>query len=250
MILYDETTWPTDVLHYLERHHDIFLSWEQERIDQPPKIQVSGNTYDTAIYGLREILSKYNLRGFHCARLTENETAEIVNNGMTPQNGITLKERINKLQSAKIINDKIAKRLKSENQADEENRARMIWFCFFPPYKAEQEGIERFFRSWGGEALYNSHEDDNETGAVLRKIGVPCVVEAEVPISGNPHTFLETKMTRVFLKNRGLNTSECIDHEAYSSKHIPPKNILRVYRYPEKEFIDLTRSDKWNPALE
>jgi hypothetical protein len=56
----------------------------------------------------------------------------------------------------------ILERQKSENQSDEKYRKNMIWFCFFLPKIAGEHGIMRFFRSWGGEALYNSHEKDDD----------------------------------------------------------------------------------------
>lgn len=249
MILYDETTWPIDVLNCIEKHQDIFRGWEQRRIGQLSTMEISGYKYDDAVNDLRSVLSKHTLRGFHCTRLTEVEIGEIINHGMTPQNATSLSERINKLLISNIIDTRISRRLKSENQADEDNRAGMIWFCFFPPHKAGQDGIERFFRSWGGEALYNSHEEDDETGHILREIGIPCVIEADVPIAGSPHSFLEEKMTRTFLIKRGLNTPECIDYEGYSSVHIPVQNIRQIFRFPEAGFMNLTNADKWSPAL-
>ncbi len=42
--------------------------------------------------------------------------------------------------------------------------------------------VGRLFRSWGGEALYNSHEDDLETGPLLRRIGTPCIWIVVLPI--------------------------------------------------------------------
>jgi hypothetical protein len=58
-----------------------------------------------------------------------------------------------------LINWAAATAFASKNQAGDLNRAGKIWFCFFPPHHAGQRGIERFFRYWGGEALYNSHQD-------------------------------------------------------------------------------------------
>lgn len=167
---------------------------------------------------------------------------------MIPQNGRSLHDRIDTLISTGEISEEIGNRLKTENQADEDNRTEMIWFCFFPPHKAEQDGIERFFRSWGGEALYNSHEDDPETGSILGQIGTPCIIEADVPISDGI-LWLETKIARIFLINRGFETPECIDPEGYCSTHIPLQNIRRVLRLPEEDFFKLTDAGNWDPPL-
>lgn len=137
----------------------------------------------------------------------------------------------------------------SENQADEDNRIGMLWFCFFPPHLAGQSGIERFFRSWGGEALYNSHEDDPDTGSALKAIGTPCIIEADVPVEEESIGFLEIKVARIFLKNRGLNTRECVDHEGYTTNPIPAEDIKRVVRFPETDFYKLTGAESWDPPL-
>src|ERR1700676_2031123 len=44
-------------------------------------------------------------------------------------------------------------------------------------------GVGRFFRYWGGEALYNSHQDHAVRGPLLESIGTPCVIQADIPIS-------------------------------------------------------------------
>ena len=125
----------------------------------------------------------------------------------------------------------------------------MLWFCFFEPKIAGEDGIERFFRSWGGEALYNSHERDPETGPVLKRIGTPCIVEAEVPISSLSKSWLTEKMARIFLKKRGLITRECCDFESYADTEIPPETIRKVIKFPEPEFLRLTDCENWDTPL-
>ena len=161
-----------------------------------------------------------------------------------------LRQRIEVLQAGGVISPGIADRLLGENQAHAESRANKIWFCFFPPERGGQRGIERFFRSWGGEALYNLHEGDEETGPILAGIGVPCLVEAYVPIASlEHHSFLDVKVARQFLINRGLQTIEPTDHEDRAKKPISSSYILRIIRYPDKDFLDLTGCANWCPPL-
>ncbi len=139
----------------------------------------------------------------------------------------------------------------NNNQANDANRAGTIWFCFFPPRIAGQWGIERFFKSWGGEALYNSHEDNPITGPILTKIGVPCIIEALVPIESLPrHSWLETKLILRFFISRGFETREDLDHEDRSENPIPAENIIRIIRFPDADFISLTGCSKWKPPLQ
>jgi hypothetical protein len=234
-------SWPDDLLAYLDRHHRLFLDWETE----PRK--VTPFTYDRAIYGLRDALQPYAISGWHCTRLTKPEIATIISTGMQLPDAAMLNRRIDALLNAGFVSETVANRLKTENQAHESNRAGMIWFCFFPPRLAGEQGVARFFRHWGGEALYNSHENDPETGVAIKSIGVPCLVEADVPIAHlEPHGGLDFKVVQRFLIHRGYQTRESVEHEDRTKRPLPAENVRRVISFPEPEFIRLTGCDSWS----
>ncbi len=246
------SAWPGDVLDYLGRHHALFLDWETGK----PGISSSyeralerAKAYDRAIYGLRDALQPYAITGWHCTRLTQTEVATIILTGMHLPDATMLTRRIDALLNDGLLTGTIATRLKNENQAYDVNRAGMVWFCFFPPRLTGESGIERLFRHWGGEALYNSHEDDPETGVAIASIGVPCVVEADVPIANlEPAGGLDFKVVRRFLIHRGHRTREPIDHEDHIIRPLPAQNIRRVICFPDPEFIRLIGCDSWvNP---
>jgi hypothetical protein len=244
----DERTWPAEVVEYLGQNREFFLAWER-RYDNPT-VRVSGAQYDTAVCGLHNVLTRHLLHGYHCSRLTQTEIAQILVSGMQLPSQSVLHQRIDLLQREGLIEKAIADRLKSENQSADFNRAGVIWFCFYPPRLAGQHGIERFFRSWGGEALYNSHEDDPLTGPILRKIGTPCLIEAHVPIAWLPTVRnLEDVVARRFLVNRGLKTRESTSHDGRAERPIPLGNIKWIYQHPEPAFVALTASDTWSPPL-
>ncbi|MEP1446174.1 MAG: hypothetical protein ABJK37_08700 [Paraglaciecola sp.] len=140
--------------------------------------------------------------------------------------------------------------LVSKNQADDRNRANMLWFCFYSPHLAGRYGIERFFRSWGGEALFNSHEDNPITGEALLAIGNPCLIKANVPIASLKDSYYpESSMIRVFLSQRGHRLDNGIEHEGFSLHDIKPENIVEIVEYPSNRFIELTKCDTWEQAL-
>ncbi len=206
--------------------------------------------YDRFLEGLRDVLNSHTLHGYHCARLTRPEVRQILTNGMQLPNGEMLHRRIRALEEANIIRPPIAERLKGENCADDSNRSGMIGFCFSPPHIAGQRGIERLFRSWGGEALYVAHERDLETGPILRRLGTPCIIEADVPISSlEVNGGLDDKVARRYLVNRGYEASGVIDHSDRAKQPIPAQNIRQVIRFPSEEFIRLTKCDSWDPPL-
>ncbi|HEX4167959.1 MAG TPA: hypothetical protein VHZ55_21045 [Bryobacteraceae bacterium] len=255
MILNDESTWPDDVLHYLERYHDLFRDGELRGADDTSittyaEARSIALRYDSAVYGLRDFLNPYTLLGYHCTRLTQREIDHIIATGMQLPNRAMLCSRIQMLQDDGVIDPDVAEKLKANNQADDTNRAGMIWFCFYPPHFAGQGGIESLLGLWGGEALYRSHERDPLIGPILRCTGVPCLIQADVPIASFPiHTFLETHVYRQFLMNRGFNTNECVHHENRATHPIAAKNVRQVIKFPEPEFASLTGCESWSSPL-
>jgi hypothetical protein len=145
----------------------------------------------------------------------------------------------------------VATRLIGANSADDANRRDRIWFCFFPPHIGGEGGIGSLLGLWGGEALYRGHDRDPEIGPLLAKIGTPCLVEADVPIESlRRHSSLDMKIVRQYLKSRGLQTSEPVDHEDCATTAIPVTKIRRIIRLGDPEFETLTKCNTWRKRLE
>lgn len=239
MIVNDEKTWSADILAFLDANIDVFLGWEMQDAPPPANRIVTPSEFDSTHASFRAVLEGKKLIGYHCTRLTNAEIESIKTYGLAPQNGDLLLNRIDALVFSGEISQEIADRLKIEHSADDEYRRGMIWFCFFPPV-LDAYGVQRFFRSWGGEALYAEHEEDPVTGEVLQSIGMPCVIEALVPVTGNPHNYLERKLIHQYLKNRGLGIAECTEHEGYALSAIPTNDILQIHKFNDKGFYSLT----------
>ena len=237
-------TWPADVLEFLDEHYQLFLDWETNHKN------VSAAKYDEAICGLQDALRPYAIKGWHCTRLTEAEVASIVANGMQLPNLAMLSRRIIALESEKLVTPAVANVLKSKNQADEENRAGRVWFCFFPPRNAGEGGIGDLLRHWGGEALYNSHDRDPKIGPILRSIGMPCLIEANVPIAClGRHGGLSFKIVRRYLTSLGHYINEPVEHEDRVVCPLAPEFICRVIKFPEPDFLALTGCEGWGDPL-
>ena len=237
--------WPAALLAYLDQHHDLFLRWETKQS------QLSPNVFDEATYGLREALQAYEILGWHCTRLTYAEADEILCNGIQLPNAEMLARRIEALVKDDLIAPDIARRLKSENQADKKYRAGRVWFCFFPPRDAGEDGIKRFFRHWGGEALYVCHENvDPLTSSAISCIGSPRIVEANVPISSlRTHGYLEESIYRRYLLGHGYQTKESVDYEDCIVHPIPAENVRRVISFPDPDFCSLTGCSEWRSPI-
>jgi len=250
IVVNDEATWPQDVRRYLEDHHDVFYGWDFGGTGDGVIPRPSGPAFDQAYYGLQDVLDGHLLHGYHCTRLTDAEIEHILATGMQLPCEEMLRRCIEAVRAAGLIDDDVAARLLAENQSAEKCRANLIWFCFFPPHLADQSGVERFFRSWGGEALYNFHEDDPVTGPALAQVGTPCLVEAEVPIAIlEQHGGLGFKIIGQHLLNRGFDTGEPVEHEDRARSAIPAERIRRVIWLPDPEFMELTGCADWDPPL-
>jgi hypothetical protein len=155
--------WPAELLAVLEREQAVFLDW-----DLHDAHRYSGQRFSCAASAVEDILKRYSLRGWHCSRLTTVEIQRIQREGMRLPDAEMLHRRIDEEVATGTLLTPIASELKARNQAGDPYRAGRLWFCFYPPREAGESGIERFFRHWGGEALYNSHEDDPVTSAALK----------------------------------------------------------------------------------
>ena len=237
--------WPAKLLGYLDKHHDLFLGWETK---QGPV--VSAQDYDKAIHGLRRVLQPYEILGWHCTRLTDDEADEIRRNGMQLPNAEMLARRIDAVVRTGEITSDIARRLKSENEAGAEYRAGMIAFCFYPPGNAGEDGIGRFFRHWGGEALYVCHENDPVTSPAISCIGTPCIVEAHIPIASlRQYGSLDLSIYRRYLFSRGDCIPRPSDYEDCIEHPLPAENVRRVIRFPGPDFYSLTECFEWRRPI-
>lgn len=248
------------MLLYLQEKRGLFDDWygpaseARERIRKPGEIPIgprfSARSHDAAFDQLDAMLKPYTLvPGYHCTRLTEREIACIREAGMQPPNLQILSNRIVALKEERLIDDTVAAALLVENEADQQNRSGKIWFCFYPPRHAGEGGIGRFFKYWGGEALYNSHQEHALRGPILEKIGTPCLIEAEIPIASLGHrSMLATIIVRRYFVNRGWDTNESMNYESFAVESIPACSITRVIKYPHADFIGLSGCDTWRLA--
>jgi hypothetical protein len=262
MKLDDESTWPAEIVRFIGMNQELFDDWygptaeSRDRRRRPGEHWIgprfSGRDHDQAVNQFLRLLVPHTLEsGFHCTRLTQKEIESIRGGGMQLQNSKTLRARIADLKSVGLIDNGVATIFSDLNSADDDNRAAMIWFCFFSPHRAGEGGIERLLRYWGGEALHRWHEDGTETSSLLKRIGTPSVVVADVPIRllEKGSSLVET-LVRLYFENRGLRTAQSIRYETFTRFPLPAEAIRRVVSFPDAEFLDLTGCSSWRRTLE
>lgn len=237
-----EDTWPSLISDHFEQHGETYRAWSRGGGDH--------HTFDRAIGDLADRLKQFSLRGWHCTRLTEAEIAAIQANGMCLPNSAMLERRINRLLEARLLTADVAALLRARNSADDPYRVGMLWFCFFPPGRAGEGGIGRFFHHWGGEALYVHHEDNPASSSALRGIGTPCVVEAEVPVSSLKSPIgLALKIYEQMLRGPGRRAQDRIEHEGAINAPLSAADVRRIIRYPHVDFRELTQCDNWREPI-
>jgi hypothetical protein len=236
--------WPEALRLFLAERHDLFLGWATG------SGRVSGAAYDRAVYQLMDLIQPYSLLAWHCTRLTDQEAAAIVAKGMQLPNEGILHTRIDALVEAGTISSAVADQWKARNQASETYRQGRIWWCFYPPRESGEGGIASLLGTWGGEALYNSHDSDEVLGSLLRSIGTPCLVEADIPIA-----MLRDSASAAFsvvahhLASSGHPARDHLEFEDRITDDLPPRYVRRVIRHPEPDFFELTGCDAWNRPI-
>lgn len=238
------SSYPEALLDVVRQEIEVFRAWE---FDLPGK---AAKSYDQSMDRLCDVLQSYQVRGWHCTKLTPEEILEVRSNGLRVLSLALAEQKVDALVRAGRLTPSWRDALLQESRASDENRRGMVWFCFFKPRYAGESGISRLLSHWGGEALYWAFEDDAEIGPVLREIGIPAVVEADVPVSDlRSADRVATSVVRSYLKSLGENVVEPIATEHYAVRDLSSDCIKRIYEFPSVEFARITGCNSWRTVL-
>ena len=154
--------------------------------------------------------------------------------------------RIDKRLQAGDIDEAVAGLLRATHQANDEGRFGAIHFALTPEALCDWMGVQRLFSSWGGEALYNSHESDGVTGPALQSIGEPRLVTARLPIS-EVRSFQEVgkSIYRFYMNSKGVVTRIGYGCEGTLRRPLLSTEIDAIHSFGDAEFKQLTRCETW-----
>lgn len=238
------SSYPEALLDVVRQEIEVFRAWE---FDLPGK---AAKSYDQSMDRLCDVLQSYRVRGWHCTRLTREEMDGVRDAGLRVLSHALVECKVNALVNAQTIGSSRRDQLLRASQAHDSSRAGMIWFCFFEPRDAGESRISRLLSHWGGEALYWAFEDDVEIGPVLRQIGIPAVVEADVPVADlKSARKVATSIVRSYLKSQGEKVVEPIAAEHYAVRDLSSDCIKRIYEFPSVEFARITGCNSWRTVL-
>lgn len=246
--IYEIASWPDHILNYMDNSMELFSAWCDDSVPAGRRAMLA-RQFDNVVTKLRPNLENYYMIGYHCTRLVDAEIEDIRNFGMRLLNPHVLKARIEGLVDQGYIDEIIAESLIENNEADDPYRKEMLWFCLFHPYHVGEMGISRLLRSWGGEALFNSHEGHPVTGAVLRNIGTASIIEVKVPCISLPAPTFDLNFVNRYLAYKGLQDLNATLYETYINERIVKENLISIHRFPEESFVALTKCDTWDMPL-
>ena len=235
-------SWPEGLQQAIERLRPVFRAWEQ---DLPEK---AAKTFDEAMQQLGDVMSPFALRGFQFTRLTDCEAEKIRTTGLKALVPDFIERRLAaQVEQGTLTADQAARLLKT-NQVRDANRVGKAWFCFYPPCDAHESGVRPLLEHWGGEALYNLNARDPVLGPVLRSIGRPALVQAQVPATYLRNSFgLAAAVYQADLATFGIETRDAPGRfEDYSRFDLEPDRIEHIFLHPNADFVRLTKSNRWS----
>jgi hypothetical protein len=253
-----ESTWPQALLQGLDAGRQALVDFqiERARIDRAAQLDDMLRTsnphrgaWDAALALAEHSIASGYLLGFHATRLMDHEVREIKTSGLEPLSVELLRRRLVAAQGMGALTAKQTARLLACHQAAEDNRSGRTAF-FFTRAQLKDAGLDRLCRYWGGEALYNWHKDDRETGPLLRNLGMPCIVVAAVRATDIERRFdIGYHLVNVWCARRNIATDFPPEFGGVVRTHTPAENIIRIIRISDPEFVVLTQHDKWRAPL-
>jgi hypothetical protein len=258
----DETTWPAELRRALDgalpelRRYEAVREEFDARAEQDIVFRLRRPSNPHAAAKLRAVedgnraMAGRDIIGFHCSRLHDNDVADLRASGFRPLAAAHLHQRIEQRLSAGDIPPAVALSLRASPGADNADRARRTWFVFTRALLQDESGIWRLLRSWGGEALYSSHEYDQAIAPLLRSIGVPSIVKTRVPADDVEHcSEIGERLRRGFLLRRDIRADNDGKMEGYVRTAIGAERIMDIYRFGQPAFERLTQYKTWAKRL-
>jgi len=241
--LSDTSTWPPKVLELLastaretrrEKSTELAAHLDGSHRHRSLTCSVYKQTRET----LEALLLDFEIRAFHCTRLLDPESVK--RNGLEILSPVTAKLRLlDSLRQAGVAENLLASAAQAfdncENTGEFEHRQGMLWFALNKEM-IDGSGCADLLQHFGGEIARHALDSlADKLFPVLASIGIPCVVEARLPIrDAQPHhlTALADEFIRLswgrFLGER----QDARDCDMMIRRPIEPDRILKVWKRP------------------
>lgn len=128
---------------------------------------------------LRDVLSGYLLRAYHCTRLLDHEVEAVWEGGLRPLTAELIHDRIDTAERAGAISEHDAERLRHANvfaTGEHANRKNQVCLTLSNLlFREDPSDCEPLLSTWGGEGMYRSSRG-HSMPAHVRRLGKPTVV--------------------------------------------------------------------------
>jgi|MDSW01.3.fsa_nt_gb hypothetical protein len=261
----DTDSWPDDFLQIISDNKALFIQYHQEekrvdklcredialRINRP--LNPHKEEYEAVAAQLDTILQTHNIVGYHCTRLTAHEIQNIRSSGLKILTPDLIELRLQTALNQGILSAEAhayisnSSMLKSSINNEYGERTGMIWFCPNQETLSESDSVYRLFRSWGGEALYNGHEEDEEIAPHLRSIGAPCIVKCAMPFSEaeNYSSSYAKRFISRFILDEIEYPEPPYSFDMHMKRDLTPAEILGIIKISDPQFEELTDYKNW-----
>ena len=252
----DVKTWPADLLALLEKQESLltnYLDRKNEilelRNSDYSKYLIAYNKFtaprQAVLDQIESELKDSLFIGYHCTRITERESLDILRSGLEPSSKELYLRRINNLLIDGYISKDFFDILSTiELQAYTSDE---IWLFFGKEDLKKESGVGDLLEYWGGEALYKSLGNKQSE---LRKIGKPSIILLVLDLIKitDEKNASQSKVANVivcfYLLSKGFDSTD-IGVEFYVNYFVKPENILKIINVEDSEFNLLTESASW-----
>lgn len=261
----DQENWPPDFAEKVVGGRSLILSYQRERsrIDRlgqddirvrldPPKNEYK-QSYTELIDELESLLTPHKLVAYHCSRLTAREISSIKEAGLSLLSPALVRRKIDECYADKLITSEAYQYLSSSQHIAacvnnvHANRADMIWFCPNRSTLQDYSGAHRLFRSWGGEAIYWGHEEDDQIALMLRRIGTPCIVKCAISFARAEqfHTNFAERFVAQYVSDEIEYPNPPANFDLYTTEALRASDVIEVIEFADPRFEVLTRYASW-----
>jgi hypothetical protein len=227
----DPGTWPGALLDHVEMRAREFEGTAEYTSD----LGISPEGEDA----FRRLFSGRYIRVFHATRLLDHECEAIRSSGLQRLTLNLVEERIVRAMELGLIAAGVGRKL-LENHVFALGRAefRASQVCFFVPENSlfeDPSGVWRLLSFWGGEAIYWAPADEPETAIVLRSIGRPAIVAANIDLGAGWTTHLCAPNLEKLFVGSYLGLERSWSDVLYRAD-VPGHQIVDVWRPGDAEY--------------
>lgn len=187
-------------------------------------------------------MSERTIRAWHYTRMTDDEIAALLRDGIHMSTTETLRARLATQVASGALMQDVADRIYEDSpfQSDQlESRSNKFWMVSHP-HRVDDGGVELLLESWGGEVAY-FWQRDPQLQLLLRQIGRPRVLEVAVPLNKTrDSSSAGSAVIASYGRMLGCNCDRRV-FDLYTEHPLSSDHILAVHSEDETDYALMAR---------